>query len=407
MLTRLRLQARITAGSLRKSGARSLVAIAAMSMGIAAMMITLALSEGARSEMEAINDRMGKNLFVIGAARVLSAPGRGEGWFVSTRLEETDVALLRDGLRDVTSIVPIREASVRVEFERRDVTTTARATTPGFLTIRNFRISDGRFFDDGDGEEMRRVAVIGSFLADKLDGGRSMVGETVRVAGVPFEVIGQLESKGMSSGQNEDDQILIPLQTGRRRLFNSESLSRLLVQVGDARAMDGAREEARALLRESHRLNDGIKDDFEILSMIQTSEIRKRSNAFVQGLSRLFAALTLTIGSAGVLAVTFLNVKDRIPEIGLRMAVGARRRDIAALFLAEACLLGILGGAGGVTAGAAAVATFSRLLDWRMVISLPGVVLPFVMSVILGVVFGVGPAVRAASVIPVEALKDR
>ena len=407
MLTKIRLQARITAASLRKSGIRSLVAIVAMSMGIAAMMITLALSEGARSEMEAINDRMGKNVFVIGAARVLSAPGRGEGWFVSSRLEETDVALLRNGLPEITSIVPIREASVRVEFERTEVTTTARATTPDFLTIRNFRMSDGRFFDDADGEKMRRVAVIGSFLADKLDGGRSMVGETIRAAGVPFEVIGQLESKGMSSGQNEDDQILIPLQTGRRRLFNSESLSRLLVQVGDAGAMDGAREGARELLRESHRLNEGVKDDFEILSLIQTSEIRRRSNAFVQGLSRLFAAMTLTIGSAGVLAVTFLNVKDRIPEIGLRMAVGARRRDITALFVAEACLLGILGGVGGVAAGTAAVAIFRQLLDWRMAISLPGIALPFVMSVILGVVFGVGPAVRAAGVIPVEALRDR
>jgi putative ABC transport system permease protein len=248
---------------------------------------------------------------------------------------------------------------------------------------------------------------VGSYVVKKLNEGFSMVGETVWIAGIPFEVIGQLKEKGLSTdGQNEDDQILVPLETARRRLFNVEYLSRLLVQVEDQGRMNTVEGETRELLRQSHALDEDTKDDFDILNLIRASVIGKMNSAFLEGLSLLFAGITLGIGGVGVLAVTFLNVKDRTSEIGLRMAVGARRRNIANLFVAEACFLSVLGGLAGLLTGWLGVVVLQRLTGWQMAIDLRGVTVPLFLSVLLGLVFGVLPAMRASRVMPVEALRD-
>jgi putative ABC transport system permease protein len=228
----------------------------------------------------------------------------------------------------------------------------------------------------------------------------------VRVGGVPFEIVGELAEKGTSpDGQNEDDQLLVPLETARRRLFNRESLSRLLLQATDERAMDAAQRDTRALLRESHRITDGARDDFELAALLRTNEIRRRSSGFVTGLAAIFAATTLALGGAGVTAVSYLNVRDRAGEIGLRMAVGARRRDVAAEIVGETCLLALTGGLTGVVVGLGAIAALERALDWRMAIEPSGIVGPFALSLALGLVAGWLPARRASRLAPVEALR--
>lgn len=406
MSTRLKLQSRIMFLSLRKSGFRSLLAMGAVGLGIAAMMIMLALSAGAQRELEAITDKIGKNLFMIVAGQELS-PGRGQGWFKSTRLNRADVAALREQIRGIHTIVPILEGSVQVKLDREEFTTTVRGASSEFLEVRNFQLEDGRLIDDQDGAAKSRVAVVGSFVAGRLNDGFTMVGETILVGGIPFQVVGQLKEKGFSSdGQNEDDQILIPLETARHRVFNADYLSRLLVQVNDQARIGAVQSAAREVLRRNHGLDQDVRDDFEILTMIRANEIRKMNSIFLQGLSQLFVAITLATGGAGVLAVTYLNVKDRTSEIGLRMSVGARRRDIANLFVAEACVLSLLGGIAGLLVGLMSIAVLKWALGWQMVVDLRGVAVPLLVSVLLGVVFGVGPAIKASRVMPVEALRD-
>jgi putative ABC transport system permease protein len=406
MSTKLRLQWRIMYLSLRKSGFRSLLALGAVGLGIAAMMIMLALSAGAQRELEAITDRIGKNLFMIVAGQVLS-PSRGQGWFKSTRLNRDDVAALREQIRGIRVIVPILEGSVQVKRDREALTTTVRGASAEFLEVRNFQLEDGRLLDEQDGAARSRVAVVGSFVADRLNDGFTMVGETILVGGIPFQVVGQLKEKGFSSdGQNEDDQILIPLETARHRVFNVDYLSRLLVQVDDQARIGAVQSAAREVLRRDHGLDQDVRDDFEILTLIRANEIRKMNSIFLQGLSQLFVAITLATGGAGVLAVTYLNVKDRTSEIGLRMSVGARRRDIANLFVAEACVLSVLGGIAGLLTGLASIAVLRWTLGWQMAVDLRGVAVPLLVSVLLGVVFGVGPAIKASRVMPVEALRD-
>jgi putative ABC transport system permease protein len=234
-----------------------------------------------------------------------------------------------------------------------------------------------------------------------------MVGETIWIGRVPFEVDGQLKTKGASSeGLNEDDQILIPIETAMSRVVNTDSLTRLVVQLAAESDMAPARTDARELLRANHRLDSDSRDDFKILELVRVDEIRRRSSEFLQGLATIFAAVTLAIGGAGVLAVTFLNVKERIPEIGLRIAIGARPRDITGLFIAEACLLSVIGGLTGLVTGVLGVALLRTFLGWTMAIDIRAVALPFTVSILLGIVFSVVPAIQASSVMPVEALRD-
>lgn len=406
MSTRFKLQLRITILALRKSGFRSLLALVSVGMGIASMMIMLALRTGAELELQAIADRMGKNLFVIKAGQIMAQPGRGEGWFTSTRLDRPDVVALREQVEGIRTIVPMLETGRLAKFDRQELSTTVRGVTPEFLELRNFKLDEGRFLDERDGLARSRVAVVGAFIAMRLNDGFSLVGETIWIAGIPFEVVGQLAEKGISSGQNEDDQILIPLETAERRLLNVDYLSVLLVQVKDQGQISSVQREAREVLRRNHGLDEDLKDDFEILTLVRASEVRRINSEFMGGLSQIFAAVTLAIGGAGVLAVTYLNVKDRTSEIGLRMAIGARRKDIASLFVAEACFLSLLGGVVGILIGWAGIAALKPLTGWQMALDFNGVTIPLVVSVLLGLLFSVAPAIKASKMTPVDALRD-
>jgi putative ABC transport system permease protein len=392
--------------ALRKSGFRSLMAMGSVGLGIASMMIMLALSTGAERELQSITDRIGRNLFVIKAGELLATPGRGEGWLTSTRLTLTDVTAMSRQIHGIRTIVPILEGSFPARLNRAELVTTVRGVTADFLRVRSFQLAEGRSIDELDVAARSRVAVVGAFVSARLNDGLSMVGETIWIGNIPFEVVGQLREKGISDGQNEDDQILIPLETAQRRLFNVDYLSRLLVQVEDQEQMSLVQSEARDVLRERHALDQDVKDDFDILTLIRANQIRKMNSAFLEGLSQLFAAITLTIGGVGVLAVTYLNVKDRTSEIGLRMAIGARSKDIARLFVAEACLLSALGGLAGVLIGWAGITILKRLTEWQMVVELRGVTVPFLVAVLLGLAFSVAPALKASKVMPVEALRD-
>jgi putative ABC transport system permease protein len=404
--TKLKLRLRIMFLALRKSGFRSLMAVASVGLGIASMMIMLSLSSGAERELQAITDRIGKNLFVVKAADVAPQPGRGEGWVQSTRLKRPDVDALERQVRGIRAIVPILERSVSVRFEGRELGTTVRGVTPGYPLLRNFQLQDGRLLDDQDDASRSRVAVVGFFVAARLNEGFSMAGERIWINNVPFDVVGQLAEKGFTDGQNEDDQILIPLQTAERRLFNTESYSSLLIQVEDQDRMRDVQSAAAELLRATHTLDRDTKDDFNILTLIRADKIRELNSSFLGGLSQLFALITLVIGGAGVLAVTYLNVKDRTSEIGLRMAIGARQKDIAGLFIAEACLLSASGGIAGIVLGWIAIAVLSKSTQWQMAVEWQGIFVPFLVSVVLGLVFGVLPAIKASRVMPVEALRS-
>lgn len=403
----LRLRVRILLLTLRANRGRSVFAITAVAMAITALMILFALGAGARREMDALAERMGRNLFTVMPGRVSVPPGRGSGWTLSTRLDRGDVHAIRQRVDGVEAVVPILEGSRFTELGRRSHVTSVRGVTPEFVSLRNFRIAHGRLLDARDDESLARVAVVGPFVAERLNEGESLIGSTVIIGGIPFDVVGQLEAKGIADGQNEDDQILIPLETARRRVFKVDSLSRLLVQTVSHEGMAPVQSATRDVLREEHGLAPGVRDDFEMLSLIRLSEMKRVSGGMLLGLAQVFALVTIFVGGAGVLAVTWLNARDRAAEIGLRMAVGARRRDVVLLFITEACALSVAGGVAGLVGGALAVVVLRTTIGWQMAIDLNSIATPLALSVLLGVASGILPALRAASVQPVEALRDR
>ena len=404
---RLTLRGRLVVAALRRSGARAALAIVAVAAGVAATLVSLALAAGAERELEETASRVGRDLLMVTSARVLAPPSRGGGWYVSRRLDRGDVDRLRGEVVGLAAVAPVLESSRRVELGRESVVTTVRGVTPEYVALRRFAVERGRALDARDEGEARRVAVVGPFVAERLRAGEGIVGRTLVVGGVPFEVVGRLAAKGMSDdGQNEDDQVLVPLETARRRVFGVEWLSRLVAQATSAEAMAGVAAGARAVLRDAHHLTTELPDDFQIQPLVRTSEIRRMSNAFLRGMTTIFAAATLGVGGVGVLAVSFLNVRDRRAEIGLRRAVGARRRDIAALFVAESLALGAAGGVAGLGLGALAVGILGRSLHWRMAIAPGSVVEPLAVSLALGLVFGLAPAIAGARTTPIAALRD-
>jgi putative ABC transport system permease protein len=404
--SRALLSLRIMVRALANARLRSSASIGVMGLGIAAMTVMMALSSGADAELRAIADQNGRNLFMIKAGEVLSQPGRGTGWYVSTRLDMADVRDLQDKIVGVEAVVPILERSLPVKFEGQDMVTSVRGVSPNYLRVRNFQVKEGRALDSIDEEKESRVALVGSFVAEKLAPDGTLVGGTLLVGGIPFEVAGQLAPKGVSSdGTNEDDQILVPAGTAARRVFNVDYLSRIVIQVDTLERMDDAKARARELLRENHRLQPSVADDFEILDSISSSRISQISSGFITGMARIFALTTLSIACVGVFAVTYLNVKDRTGEIGLRKALGATRGDIALLFIAEACLLSVLGGMAGLAVGGGGSALLAATTGWNTAFDRSVVLFPFALSIVIGFAFSLVPALRAASMTPVEALK--
>ena len=402
-MTGLRLQ--ILLAALVSHRGRSLLASSMVSIGIAATLIMIGLSTGVRLELQALEERTGRNLFLVRAGERPVPVGRGNGWFVTSRLKPQEASFIEQQIGYVHAVAPILERSLPAKLDNEGLVTTLRGVTPAYFELRNFQVEAGRAFTDADRHELRRVAIVGAFIAERLNGGRSLVGERLWLGSVPFEVIGQLRAKGLGAdGSNEDDQVLVPLETALRRVANTEYLSQIIVQARDARWMDDAMRAARELLRRSHQLDEDARDDFDLLRMIRADEIRRMSGEWLQGLARILAALCLGIGGAGVLAVSYLNVKDRTQEIGLRMAVGATRTSIAALFLAEACILSVLGGVAGIVLGAVAGAGLRAATSWNVAVDLRGVLIPLAVSALLGVVFGVGPAVRASLLQPAASL---
>ncbi len=190
--------------ALRRSGARAILALASVSAGIAALMIVLALANGAERELEAIAGKVGRNLFTVTAGRVLSTPGRGQGWYTSRRLDRNDLAALRERVQDLVTVAPVLEGSQRVELGRESLVTSVRGVTSEFVDLRRFALGSGRLLDARDDLERRRVAVVGSFTSQRLAGGGGLVGQTLVIAGVPFLVVGELAEKGASAdGQTQ------------------------------------------------------------------------------------------------------------------------------------------------------------------------------------------------------------
>jgi ABC-type antimicrobial peptide transport system permease subunit len=401
------LRLNILLASLASNKTRTVLAASLITLGIAATLVTLSLSTGVRLELESIQATTGRDLFIIKAADRQIPPWQAPGWYTTTKLKPIDASLVRTQIHTISQVAPVLERNLPVKWGNTGLTTMIRGITPTYLYVRNFQLESGRAFTPADDASMRRVAVIGAFIAERLNNGLGMIGETLWVNGMPFEVIGQLRAKGQGSdGSNEDDQILIPLRTAMRRVANVDSISMLIAQARTADDLPRAMESTRQLLRTTHHLDADERDDFDLLTMIRADEVRRLSSQWLQSLARILAAITLAIGGVGIFAVSYMNVSDRVAEIGLRMAIGASRASIAALFLAEALVISALGGVAGLIVGAAAAFVLEQVTAWHMPLDTRGIFTALAVAASIGILFSLAPAIRASLLRPATALAN-
>lgn len=389
--------------------ARTVLALSGTAVGVAAVLAMVAIGEGAEREVVTRVQAMGRNMLVVNAGPQERRAGRvlARGAIVETlTLADANAIVEESGF--VARVAPSFDDPKQITHRDLSTGATVRGTTHEYSFIRDFPTSNGRFFTAEEDRAGLRVAVLGSVIAERLFPDSDPIGQIVRIGRVPFEVVGVLIEKGISvdGSAKEDNQVIVPINAALRRVFNADFLKMIYLEVTSPALMDEAEEEVAAILRERHGLARYDRpDDFRIQNqrVIMNAEL-----ATVTSFRRMITgmgAVALAVGGVGILSIMLLSVRERRSEIGLRVAVGARRRDVWIQFLIEAVVLGGAGGVVGLVLGIGGSSVVSAVTDWTAVVTPPSIALAVTSALTLGVVFGVYPAFRAASWDPIEALR--
>jgi putative ABC transport system permease protein len=389
---------------------RSALTMLGIIIGVAAVIAMVAIGSGARERVDSQIKSLGANLAIIQAGNVTQGGVRlGAG--ASSTLTDEDAKAVAAEVEDVVASASVITTRAQAVYAGTNWSTTITATDLDFFTAREWGLAEGRLFEP---EELRRgeiVAIIGQTVARNLFGESDPLGQMFRIRNVPFKVIGVMAGKGQSAlGQDQDDVIFVPLDTGRRRIVGrnyarDRSVQTIMVKFASEQAINPGIEQTRALLRQRHRLTEDQEDDFIVRNL---TEIANTATAAASTLSWLLAAVagvSLLVGGIGIMNIMLVSVTERTREIGLRLAVGARQRDVLSQFLIEATTLATIGGAVGIALGVGAATAIARFAGWPFVISPQTILIAVGVSGLIGVFFGFYPARQAAKLDPIEALR--
>jgi putative ABC transport system permease protein len=399
---------RISRKQLASHKLRTALALSGIIIGVSAVIIMVAIGNGAQEEVLSKIEAMGTNLLVVNAGQVQKSTGRQQIRGTVTTLTLADMEIIGRECSGVQAIAPLQSKKMQIKYGNLSTNTTVVGTTPEFRNVRNFHVATGTFFTDEENLASRRAAVLGQSVVANLFDGRNPNGETIRIGKVPFEVIGVMESKGVDlNGVDQDNQILIPIRTALRRVFNFTYISSINIQTRNTESMGQTVTQIIEVLRERHRLNRQQKpDDFTIQNQTDLLEAQRETTDTFTMLIGSIAGISLLIGGIGILAIMLIAIRERTNEIGLRMAVGASRKDIMTQFVLEASILGVGGGFVGIVLGILGSYFLHIGTSWAVSISPNSVSLSFGFSLIVGLFFGVYPARRASLLDPITALRS-
>ena len=382
---------------------RSALSMLGILIGVAAVIAMLALGGGARESIRQRLASMGSNLLRVRAGSHRRGAVALEAGSV-TRLNFKDLEDIAR-LPDIRRISPSVTGRAQAVYGNRNWNTQVEGTGVEYEGIRASSPTAGRFFTEDDVRGRRKVALVGATVARELFGDSSPVGSIIKLNRVNFQVIGLLPEKGAMGPRDQDDTVIVPVTTAMYRLLGKDYLDSLYVEVAEASRMHAVEDEIKARIVKNHRLSKENEDSFEIRNMAEMQEALESTTKTMTWLLGSIAAISLLVGGIGIMNIMLVSVTERTREIGLRKALGARYADIMYQFLIESVVMTVSGGAAGVALGIGASMLITVLAGWAVKVSAASIALATLFSIVVGLVFGVWPARRAASLNPIEALR--
>jgi putative ABC transport system permease protein len=395
--------------ALRRNKLRSALTMLGIIIGVAAVITMVSIGRGADAAVQQQIQSLGNNLLMV-VPGATTANGVRSGWGMASTLTVADAAAIRKECPAVAELTYVKRQVVQVVYGNENWSTSAQGSTPSYQSVRDWPVRAGRYYDEQEEAGARPVALLGQTVVDHLfQPGEDPVGATIRVKDVPFEVIGVLTPKGQTSwGQDQDDLVLMPFSTAERRVLGTQILGTVdMIWVSTPTLADipEAQKQITALLHERHRIQPGQEDDFTVRNLNEVAEASKTASEVMTNLLLGVASISLIVGGIGIMNIMLVSVTERTREIGVRMAVGARTWHILVQFLVEAIVVSMVGGAAGVLLGIGSTRLIARLAEWPTLLSGPAVVVAFLFSAAVGIVFGFYPARRASRLDPITALR--
>jgi putative ABC transport system permease protein len=392
--------------ALARNKLRSSLTSLGIIIGVSAVICVVAIGEGASVTIERAIANIGANMVWVEAGGVNRNGVRtGNGQTKTLTLGDYDAIKARVPL--VTNVTPQADTSVQLIYGNQNWHSSVRGIGPAYLDLKNWKVVRGDMFTDQDVDRAANVCVLGQTIVDQLFGDEEdPLGKTIRVNSEPCRVLGVLEVKGQSAtGQDQDDNLLMPYSTVMKKIKGQAWLDDIMCSALSATLIDQAEQDITSLMRERHHIRPDTQDDFNLRHPTEIAEAVKASTQTMESLLAAIASVSLLVGGVGIMNIMLVSVTERTREIGLRMAVGARARDVLRQFLIEAVLLSVLGGAVGVAIGTFGARAIANNLHWPTHISTNAIWIAFGVSAAIGITFGYYPAFRAARLDPIEALR--
>ena len=397
---------KIALRALRRNVLRSFLTMLGIIVGISAVIVGVSMGTGAKAEVDKRIASMGNNLLTVRSGNMQRGGVRG-GFGMNANLTMEDYDAIRREVSGITAVSPEARTQGQVAAGSQNSSVQVSGVSSEYLSARSWNLRSGDNFTETDVRNANKVALIGATTAKTLFGENvDPVGQIIRIKNAPFTILGWLEAKGSGSfGQDQDDVILVPYTSAMKRLSGDTKFRSLFVQAESAEAIPDVKQQIEELLRQRHQITEGKDDDFMVSTQQETSEFLNANNKIMAVLIGFFAGISLVVGGIGIMNIMLVSVTERTREIGIRLAVGARGRDVLRQFLTEAVLLSVVGGALGIATGYWLAPLLTKFAQFPTLISNASVIVAFSVSAVIGIVFGFFPALKAANLDPIDALR--